>query len=95
MIPGRVTDDTWQGDEPVALQGHEEHVAHEVAGGLTHAVARRGVAHVVLHREKTAFSRERNRIRKRNQSVLWILNPSVSHPDLFDVSGSRVLMTKN
>ncbi len=42
---------TWKGDEPIALQGHEEHIAHEVAGGLTHAVARRGVTHVVLHRE--------------------------------------------
>ncbi len=56
---------TWQGDEPVALQGHVEHVAHEVAGGLTHAVARRGVTHVVLHREKTAFSREKQDPKKR------------------------------
>jgi hypothetical protein len=87
---------TWQGDEPVALQGHEEHVAHEVAGGLTHAVARRGVTHVVLHREKTAFNRERNRIHKKKiQSVLWILNPGVSDPCSFDGSGSRVVVTKS
>jgi hypothetical protein len=41
----------------------------------------------VLHREKTAFNRERETGSKKkriNQSVLWILNPGVSYLYSFD-----------
>ena len=39
---------TWEGDESVALQGHEEDIAHEVAGCLAHTVAGGGIPNIVL-----------------------------------------------